>query len=178
MDNKKLLPLAAVLAGAYLVSGKPITEKFNITGGGGGARTLSGEGVGLSTNESDPTAKKSLELPQVTIEGDTYVSSEPTNSTNQSSPKKVQSTSGSSSSGSSTRTPVSSLQDYNALPEGDTKKSFSTIYPTFSTPDGGTIQPTYGLGAGGTGIYTPPTYTPKKEAAPAKKSWRNIWGWL
>ncbi|MCH7851004.1 MAG: hypothetical protein IH845_05160, partial [Nanoarchaeota archaeon] len=130
MDNKKLLPLAAVLAGAYLVSGKPITEKFNITGGGGGARTLSGEGVGLSTDATP--LKKTVELPPIYVEGDTYIVPEESSSQNQSSPKNVQSTSRSSSSGSSTRTSVSNLQDYNALPEGDTKKSFSTIYPTFS----------------------------------------------
>lgn len=101
-------------------------------------------------------------------------------------PAETKKTISSQSTSNNTKLPetkgVSDYRDYNALPDDSpTKKALASQYEPLKTSDGGTIQAPYGLGAGGTGIITPPKVdlnsTTKKEASASseKKSWWKFW---
>ena len=165
---KGAIVVGSAIAGFMLLNNQGDKQKTIGGGSGGGFFTATKPAVGNTTtttiysvNEGSPTY----------TEGSNYagaVATAPTKKANPSSPSyNIASTGG-----------VGNVSEFNSLPEGDTKKALASQYPTYSTPDGGTIQGTYPSGAGGTAIITPPKYVPKKETKAPTRKWYNPIRWF
>ena len=159
---KGMVVVGSAIAGYMLLNNQGDSGESKVGGGTTGF-------VVVKKGESEPTTNI-YNITEGSVnykEGSNYVGAVASTPTKKSS-------SGFSSTNSNSYLPsVSSASDYNALPEGQTKKAFSSMYAPLQTSDGGTIQAPYGLGAGGTGIITPPPI--KKTTEKPSSSWWKFW---